>query len=59
MSGAVQAAAIRFDESKMLALFHVGRAFKHHVLEQVGEAAAAFLLRPGADVVDDVNGDDR
>ena len=35
------------------------RALKHHVLEQVSEAGLARLFVLRADVVPDVNGDDR
>ena len=43
----------------MLELLHVGRALKHHVLEQVREAGAAFRLDPESDAVVDRHGDGR
>jgi len=57
MSGAVEGAAIRFDEAHVLAFFDVGRAFEHHVLEEVRKAGAAFFLGARSDIVDHVDGD--
>ena len=52
-------AAVRFHGGEVHALGRVGRALEHHVLEQVGEAGAALLLRARADVVNHVDGDHR
>src|SRR5207244_2767448 len=53
----LRAASAR-DQLKVLALLHVGRAFEHHMLEQVRESRAAGPLVPGAGVVPHVHGND-
>ena len=57
MCGTVQHTAVRLDFLEVHALWRIRRPLKHHVLEQVRESGASFLLEPRADVVDQVNGD--
>ena len=59
VGGAVHGAAVRLDQTDMLGLGDILRPLKHHVLKQVGEAAAPRPLAPGADVIGDIGGDDR
>ena len=55
----VERAAGRLHQAEVLALGHVRRALEHHVLEEVGEAGLARLLVLAADVVPEVDGDER
>ena len=56
---AVHRAAGRLDEGDVLGLGDVARALEHDVLEQVGEARLARDLVLRADVVPEVDRDDR
>ena len=56
---AVQIAAVGFDKFRVLELLHVGRALKHHVLEEVRKAGAALRLDAKADVVINAHRDHR
>jgi hypothetical protein len=56
---AVDVAARRFDELQVLAIGDVLRSLEHHVLEEVGEAGAARLLVLRADVIPEIDSDDR
>jgi hypothetical protein len=56
---AVHRAAGSLDERDVLRLSDVSRALEHHVLEEVGEAGLARDLVLRADVVPEVDGDDR
>ena len=57
--GAVEQAAAGIDQLDVLHLGRVGGALKHHVLEEMGEAAAALRLEAKTDLVVDAEGDDR
>jgi len=56
---AVHRATIGFDVLEVLGLADVLRALKHHMLEEVCEARAAFDFVARADIVIDSNRDDR
>jgi hypothetical protein len=59
MRGTVKSTAAGIDELDVLHLGGVGRALEHHVLEKMGEAAAALRLKAETDFVVDAHGDDR
>ena len=58
MRGAIEKAAGGIDETDVLHLSGVFRTLKHHVLEQMGEAAAASRLETKADLVIHADGYD-
>ena len=51
MRGAIEQAAGGIDETDVLHFSGVFRTLKHHVLEQMGEAAAASRLETEADLI--------
>ena len=53
------AGAGAFQQLDVLIRGNVLRALKHHVLEQMRKAGAAGLLVGGADVIPEVDGDER
>jgi len=55
--GAVEDAAGGIDEADVDHFAGIFRALEHHVLEEMGEAAAAAWLEAKADVVVDADGD--
>jgi hypothetical protein len=57
--GAVEHAATGIDELDVLHLGSVGGTLKHHVLEEMGEAAPAFGLEAKTDLVVDTERHDR
>ena len=59
VGGGVEHAAGSLHDREVLRLGHVAAALEHEVLEEVGEPGLARLLVLGADVVPEVDGDDR
>ncbi len=59
IGGAVEHAAGGIDQSDVFHFAGVGRALEHHVLEKMGETAAAERLQTKTDLVIDADGDDR
>ena len=57
VSASVQGAAIVLDQQHVLAFAHVGGAFKHHVLEEMGEPGASLLLIARAGIVGERDGE--